>query len=55
MGLSEVGSSTYSFVVLVLHILTLNMAGWTAGSCPELNLIKDKIPVLRLDIVERQV
>ena len=28
---------------------------YTSLSCPELNLIKDKIPVLGLDIVERLV
>ncbi len=34
-------------VLLVLHILS--------QFCPKSNLIKDKIPVLGLDIVERQV
>ena len=28
---------------------------YTSQFCPNLNLIKDKIPVIGLDIVERQV
>ena len=32
-----------------------DLLSYTSQICPKLNLFKDKIPVLGLDIVERQV
>ena len=36
------------------HEVVLCDYSYTSYSCPEMNLIKDKIPVLGLDIIERR-